>query len=105
MFSNRSVICLTVLAIVACGCGGGGTEGEDGGAPVLVTKTLQVSGMTCDGCEGAIQDAVGEMSGVVGVEANHETATTTVVFDTAAVSEQSIADTIEGLGYSVEESG
>lgn len=94
-----------ILLMVAPGCGGGRPDGDDGETPMLVTRTLHVTGMTCDGCEAAIQDAVGKLPGVVAVEANHETSKTTVVYDTAAVSEQSIADAIEELGYSVEESG
>lgn len=96
-------VCFFLMAGGLWGCGGENGASSKNEA-VLVTRTLKVNGMTCDGCEGAIQDAVGELPGVVAVEANHETATATVVFDQSMVSEQDVTGTIEGLGYSVSDS-
>ncbi len=64
-------------------------------------QVLTVNGMTCDGCERRITSALGEVSGVEDVSADHDSGTVTVRFDPAVASAQSVHGTIEGLGYQV----
>lgn len=43
-----------------------------------MTMTLTVSGMSCEGCESAVANAVSTVSGVTDVTADHEQGTVTV---------------------------
>ena len=61
--------------------------------------TLEVSGMSCTGCESNVETAVSELPGCTGVEADHEDGTVTVEGD---VDEGSLTDAIEDSGYTVE---
>jgi copper chaperone CopZ/uncharacterized membrane protein YidH (DUF202 family) len=63
--------------------------------------TLQVEGMTCTGCENAIQNRVAELPGVESVTADHMAATTVVVYDKTKTSREAIAQTITDTGYKV----
>lgn len=63
--------------------------------------TYKVEGMTCDHCEMSIRKGVEELSGIRGVEANHEDSTTHVTFDPSVVSEEDIIAAIEKRGYHV----
>ncbi|MFW6320568.1 MAG: heavy-metal-associated domain-containing protein [Halohasta sp.] len=60
---------------------------------------LSVSGMSCTGCESTVETAVSELSGVQGVDADHEAGTVTVEGD---VDEGAVAQAIEDSGYEVE---
>ncbi len=67
------------------------------------TKTvlLQVDGMTCEGCEMTISKAVGQIEGVMDVNASHTESLTSVVYDTSKVSIVLISEKIIELGYTV----
>ena len=65
------------------------------------TITLNVSGMTCGGCENAVQRALGRMPGVSRVEASHAAGRVTVTFDDAHVTSAQLRDGITALGYAV----
>ncbi len=63
--------------------------------------TFQVKGMHCGGCEQNVAFALGELDGVVDVEADHtaETVKTTLADD--AVTPEEIVEAIEAMGYEV----
>lgn len=63
--------------------------------------TLKVEGMTCTGCESAVQRRVAELPGVESVVADHEAGLATVVYDRSRTDQQTIASTIAGAGYKV----
>ena len=63
--------------------------------------TLPVTGMTCGGCENAVQRAVGALPGVQQVTASHRDATVRVTFDPAQVSREDIERKIAQVGYVV----
>ncbi|ADD03798.1 HMA domain protein [Natrialba magadii ATCC 43099] len=61
--------------------------------------TLEVTGMSCGGCESNVIDAVEALEGVSSVTANHEADEVRVEHDEAAIDESTIADTIADAGY------
>jgi copper chaperone CopZ len=63
--------------------------------------TLPVTGMTCGGCENAVQRAVGALPGVTQVTASHRDNTVRVTYDAAAISRADIARKITQIGYAV----
>lgn len=65
----------------------------------LKTISMEVKGMTCEGCENTIESALTEIDGVVSAEASHTKAVTVVSYDSTKVSTQTIAQTINELGY------
>jgi len=65
------------------------------------TITLNVSGMTCGGCENAVKRALGRIAGVGRVEASYSAAQVTVTFDDTHVTPAQLRDGIAALGYTV----
>ena len=64
-------------------------------------RTIGVEGMTCGGCEQAVERAVGSLDGVEDVDADHAAARVTVRFDPDAVAPDAIDETIRDAGYQV----
>ena len=62
---------------------------------------LRVRGMTCTGCEQAIQRALGRLDGVVRSVADHRAEQVRVVFDPKRTSERAVRSCIEQAGYEV----
>jgi copper chaperone len=62
---------------------------------------LQVTGMTCGGCENAVTRAVSRLEGVSNVSASHAQNQVTVHYDAAKVDRAKIADAIGKAGYQV----
>ena len=65
------------------------------------TLTLDVTGMTCSGCEAAVGRALQQLPGVDAVDASHAAHTVGVTFDPARVSRTQITERIAALGYTV----
>ena len=63
-------------------------------------KTLSVTGMSCNGCEQNVENALQGLDGVSRVEADHEADTVNVVVDDA-VTDDDLTAAIEGAGYDV----
>ena len=63
-------------------------------------KTLSVTGMSCNGCEQNVENALQGLDGVSRVEADHEADTVDVVMDDD-VSDTDLTAAIEGAGYDV----
>lgn len=63
--------------------------------------TLHVDGMSCDGCEQNVTDALEALDGISSVTANHETDQVRVEHDPSVVDETAIGDAIENAGYEV----
>jgi copper chaperone len=62
---------------------------------------LQVTGMTCGGCENAVRRAVSRLEGVSNVTASHLEKLVTVAYDAARVDRARIAHAITEAGYTV----
>jgi len=58
-------------------------------------KTISVIGMSCNGCEENVENALQSLDGVSRVEADHETDTVNVVVDNA-VTDDDLTTAIEG---------
>lgn len=65
------------------------------------TQQLAVHGMTCGGCENAVQRALLRMKGVEAAAASHRDHRVTVTFDPAVAPLTAIRTAIEALGYTV----
>ena len=63
-------------------------------------KTLSVTGMSCNGCEQNVENALQGLDGVSRVEADHETDTVDIVVDDS-VSDNDLTAAIEGAGYDI----
>jgi copper ion binding protein len=61
--------------------------------------TLQVTGMTCGGCENAVKRAVARLEGVSNVTASHADNQVTVEYDHTLVDRTKIATAIAKAGY------
>lgn len=66
-----------------------------------VELTLQVEGMTCEGCENAISAGLKNLEGVASVESSHKEAWTKVKYDSNATSKDEITASITETGYEV----
>ena len=63
-------------------------------------KTLSVTGMSCNGCEQNVENALRSLDGVSRVEADYEADTVDVVVDDA-VTDDDLTTAIEGAGYDI----
>lgn len=62
-------------------------------------SVYRVEGMTCSGCERAIQKVVTNLEGVVSAQAHSGTATVSVEYDPEKVNEEKIRSAVNNLGY------
>lgn len=72
--------------------------------PSLKTQTLQVGGMDCGSCAKTIEVALQKLHGVTEATVNFTTAQARVSYDPKVLSEKSIYNQIQGLGYTIEQS-
>jgi copper chaperone len=63
--------------------------------------TLNVTGMTCGGCENAVRRVVSALPGVGTVTASHKDDRVTVEYDAAKVNPAQIAQAVARAGYAV----
>ena len=63
-------------------------------------KTISVTGMSCNGCEQNVKNALQNLKGVNRVEADHEADTVELVAEDD-VADDDIKATIENAGYDV----
>jgi copper chaperone len=59
----------------------------------MASTTLSVGGMSCDGCEEIVEDALEEVAGVESAEADHEEGSATVEGDA------DIGDLVEAVDF------
>ena len=64
-----------------------------------VTTQLKTTGMHCGSCAMLIDMTVGDLDGVDSVKTDYATGTTTVSYESDAVSAQGIIDSIRSVGY------
>jgi len=67
----------------------------------MTKSVLNVEGITCKHCSGAVKTAVGALAGVASVEVNLESKTVTVEYDDTQIAFDAIAEAIEDQGYDV----
>ncbi len=66
-------------------------------------ETLKISGMTCAACAQRIEKAVGKIDGVASASVNFATEKLSVEFDDQKVSKDRFRETIEKIGYGIQE--
>lgn len=66
-----------------------------------IEVTLNVEGMTCEGCENAIKAGVETLDGIATVESSFEEGWTKVKYDKAQTSMEAIEGKITDTGYTV----
>lgn len=62
---------------------------------------INVSGMTCGGCERSLQNALTSRDGVSSAEASHEAGMVAVEFDPAVIARSGIEEAITEAGFEV----
>ena len=65
----------------------------------LKSITIQVNGMTCEGCQNTVETAILSLNGVEKVEASFSDLTAIVSFDTTQVDYLAIKEKINKVGY------
>jgi copper chaperone/Cu+-exporting ATPase len=65
------------------------------------TLQLTVTGMTCGGCEKAVQRALTQIDGVEDVSASHAANLVGITYDPDKVTRAMMKERIEALGYDV----
>lgn len=63
-------------------------------------RTIEVSGMSCNGCEQSVETALESVEGVDRADADHEGATVEVIAD-ESVSDADLEDAVREAGYEV----
>ncbi|PSP79487.1 heavy metal transporter [Halobacteriales archaeon QS_1_68_20] len=63
-------------------------------------KTISVTGLSCDGCERNVENALKNVEGVSRIEADHETDTVEFVAEDD-VADDEVEAAIENAGYDV----
>jgi len=62
---------------------------------------INVTGITCGGCEKSIRNALLEKNGVIEVNASHESGIVKIDFDDDAIQPDMLKQTIEAAGFDV----
>jgi len=103
----KRIMTLLFAAVLLAGCNSTTKKTEEAAtnepaaAAEWVEVTLDVEGMTCDGCENAIKAGVESLDGIASVESSHEEGWTKVKYDKAVTSVEAIEGKITDTGYEV----
>lgn len=102
MRARMSVMLVGALMLTfAAGTGWAAIGSRDTGSAKVVT--LKVSGMTCGGCEAAVQHAARTVDGVITVEADSDKGIARVTYDPSKTTPSAIAKIItEKSGFKAE---
>jgi copper chaperone CopZ len=92
---------ITLLALFSFACSDAPKETQVEQEPKIVMKTLNVEGMTCEGCEATIVDYVTKMDGVVSSKASHVKESVIIKYDETKTDIDAITQTISKIGYKV----
>lgn len=68
---------------------------------IPVIKTIEIDGMTCNGCEKTIQKTINNQPGVLEVNASHKKGIATVKVDSSQFDPSDYRKAIQGVGYSM----
>ena len=103
----KKIMMLLLAAVLLAACNSSTKKTEEAATDQEVTVaemvevTLNVEGMTCEGCENAVKAGVESLDGIASVESSHEEGWTRVKFDKAATSVEAIEGKITDTGYEV----
>jgi len=96
-------ISLTILA--ACNSTVSDKTGEtkkEVNVAAVKTIELRVTGMTCEGCENTVKEAVNKVEGVTSSEASFTAEIAKISYDTTLTNQEKLSSVINDLGYKVE---
>lgn len=103
----KKIMMVLFAAALLAGCNTA-TEKKDQSAtdqqsltPEWVEVTLNVDGMTCEGCENAIKAGIESLEGIATVESSFEEGWTKVKYDKVQTSAEDIEGKITDTGYMV----
>ncbi len=63
--------------------------------------TIQVKGMSCEGCQAAVEKAIGNLEGVASAQVDLQGGSATVDFDEAVVGVGQFKKAVEEAGFNV----
>ena len=67
----------------------------------MASINLNVSGITCGGCEKSIRNALMAREGVSEATASHETGIVVIEFDAGKITQEQLRQAIEAAGFDV----
>lgn len=101
----KKLMILLMASLLLIGCNSTNKKTDESATENLsaewVEVTLNVEGMTCDGCENAIKAGVESLDGIATVESSFEEGWTKVKYDKSATSVADIEGKITDTGYEV----
>lgn len=103
----KKILIVLFAAALLAGCNNAGdkkdqtTSDQQVSAADWVEVTINVDGMTCDGCEKAIKAGVESLDGIASVESSHEEGWTKVKYDKSLTNVEAIEGKITDTGYTV----
>jgi len=108
MKSNITLIILIFSIFTACNQPTDNNNNDIEPQEIMVPDSLEneiiainVEGMTCEGCENAINTNIKELQGIKFVSSSHKDKIVKVAFDTLLVNLDDIKITIKETGYTV----
>ena len=100
------IVLMAAMFLLACNSNTKTDVTEDTATPAIAAEWVEVmidvDGMTCDGCENAIQKGIETLDGNATVESSHEEGWTKVKFDKNQTSQAKIEEKISDTGYVVQ---
>ncbi len=99
----KHVTLILGLCLILIGCQTKSTDKSNNAFQQVPVSSVsfQVEGMTCQGCEKAIEKAVQKLPGVKTVKASHAEKNTVVEFTENEISQSELAEAIKKTGYKV----
>lgn len=103
----KKILLILAAALLMAGCNNGdkskdATSGkEQVSLENLVEVTIDVQGMTCEGCENAVKKSISSLEGIAQVSASFKDSIATVEYDKTAVTQDEIELKIAEAGYEV----
>ena len=94
---------ITFFLLSYLSCQSGKTDVKTTSLENLVEVSIEVKGMTCEGCEKAIVKNLDAIEGVKEASASHVDSVALVTFDQLQTSIDEIVKSIENTGYTVGE--
>jgi copper chaperone len=95
----RTFIIVSCMAFLLAACS---SPGPKKAAVKLTRIELDVTGMTCEGCEKAIVASVSKLEGIGEATASHTDGKVIVAYDSTRTNLDAISTAIADAGYSVE---
>ena len=94
-------IFVVLFALFSSACCDASKETKTQTEPKVLMKTIDVKGMTCEGCEATIVSYVTKVDGVISSKASHVKESVIVKYDTSITDIDTIMQTISKIGYKV----